>query len=185
MEYTTIDLLIFLLAFAAFLFCQALFINGIFISSVGETKQLPDGSFKDSEMILYPLRKYLNQKSLVRVYYTGTRLQDLLYRISIIAPIPVSDMSIDMRDEILRRLDTEIKIDESNDFYIEIDEYRFSKYIRKPIISCIVCMASFWGLFTYWIPAFIFFHVDLYVVLLWIVNTICLSFVNYLVFKKL
>lgn len=196
-----LSLLIWLVAYTFFMFLQAIFINGIKISASGETIKSPSGRDIDSEMILYPVKKYLCQFKMFPEYYSGPQLEDLLKKIEAksfvslnavrgIYAVPANLDHIVDWDKITRQLvsvDPEIKVDASDPeavmFFKEMKAYRFSKYIRKPIIQCVICMASFWGFFTYWIPVYYAFGFSVETFILWIANTICLSFVNYLIFK--
>ena len=64
-------------AYIGFLFIQSFIINGIKLSANGETETLPDGSEKDSNMILYPLQKYLLQSKDRKIFYSGKEFDKL------------------------------------------------------------------------------------------------------------
>lgn len=176
--------LILLTAYILFLFVQAIFINGIRISAVGETEILPDGSKRHGEMIFYPLYRFMTQKTYKKVFYSGEEYSLLLTKI-----LDFSKDSFNDKESLIKSLkfiDSEIKLESFDDmqFYKEIEFYKFSKYIRKPIIQCIICMASFWGIFTYWPLIAYLYGINIFTLILWVINTICLSYVNYLVYKK-
>lgn len=180
----------FLLVFLAFQIVQALFINGVKIAATGETEILPDGTEKDSEMILYPIYKFLCKKYKTTVYYENSQLNSLLLKLETYlgANFNFADFPMETIEIQLQKVDPEIMITRNGEgylFYKYVEHYFYSKYIRKPIIQCIICMASFWGFFTYWVPAYFVFGITEFSILLWLINTICLSYSNYLIFKKL
>lgn len=190
-------LLILILLFITYLVPQAMIMNGIFLAASGNTELRPDGTYHNSEMILYPLAKYFNQKTMIKVYYPGGLLSDLLTDISNRFPtIPASsywrtedERLLWLKQKHLIENSFEIKIEVTQEnkilFYKEYSNYKFSKYIRKPLFGCIICMPSFWGIFTFLIPALFAFHFDLIVLALYIPNTFCLSFLNYKIMKPI
>jgi len=96
---------------------------------------------------------------------------------------------LDTLIEDIKKMDPEIIVAVNREggfalFCKEYTEYRFSKYLRKPIIQCIVCMASFWTIFTYWIPALYFFGPSLPLVYIGIINTFVVAYLNYVVFNS-
>lgn len=183
------DALLFMIAFILFQVIQAIFINGVKIAASGTTEKLPDGTEKDSEMILYPFYKWLCQSYTRKVYYSGSELQNIWSFLTITMG---NSFMIDFPAETVKiqlgKMDPFIQMEREGEayiFYKEITEYKYSKYLRKPIIQCIICMASFWGFFTYWFPVYFLLGINFFTVSVWIINTICLSYTNYLVFKKL
>lgn len=196
-------LLLLTATFLIYLFIQALMINGIYISAKGTTDILPDGTTADSEMILYPLYKYLNQSIQQKVAFTLTVIKQRTNVFPIIAggtihwiddgplftliPIPGQTLNLaalnSWADAYLKG---HIDYDEVNKtimVYQDITVYKFSKYIRKPIITCIICMASFWSIFTFLIPVILIFGWSLKIIPIWIGNMLCLSYLNYVIFK--
>lgn len=175
-------------AYLLFLFLQGLFVNGIKASSNGDTEISPSGRVIDGEMILYPLYKFIMQHTIRRDYY-GDDLWEKIYKntdfINCQCPLTYDDL-IRLSKLVPAMFDNDIKSEiKGGDilFFKEYKEYKFSKYIRKPIIQCIICMPSFWGLFTYWPVISYLYGVNIFTVTLWVVNTVCLSYVCYLLYK--
>ena len=69
-------------------------------------------------------------------------------------------------------------------FYREYKRYRFSKFIRKPLVECLKCMASFWGTLIWWGAVLHFIGYDPIQVPLWILYCFALSYVNTYLFYK-
>ena len=200
-----IDLVFYaILAALGYVLLQSLFILGVWTAAAGDTEIMPDGKEKDSEMILYPLKKFLMQSETKSVYFSGDQFTNLLSRIQIALP----DVNFDVRDEtilldgerdnntsflnslnsILSQIDSQIKIRISNNaisFYKVCQEPRFSKYLRKPLIQCPMCMASFWSIFSYWIPVLCLFGFSFWYLYLGVINICCVSYCNFLLKKKL
>lgn len=189
--------------FLIYLPIQSLLINGIYISAAGRTDQLPDGSSADSEMILYPLYKFLNQSVQKRVSFTLSVIKQRIPffpnitggtinwsgdgPLFALTPIPGQTLNL---DELNKWADAYLsgKV-EYDDFtrtvmiYQDVTFYKFSKYLRKPIITCIICMASFWSIFTFLIPVILYFGFSLKIIPIWVGNVFCLSYLNYVIFK--
>jgi hypothetical protein len=201
MEY----LLIYILSFLAYLPVQSLFINGVYISSKDSDTVLPDGTVKKGEMILFPLYRYLNQTYTKRILFTYSQIGKQTTKLptdfgGVIQweqtafsggfPIYSTLSNIDfkvIRDWAEAELNAKIfynHLEKSLEIYKDVTFYKFSKYLRKPIISCVVCMASFWSIFTFLIPALLLFWNPLLIVIIWIGNVFCLSYLNYFIYKK-
>lgn len=84
MEITII--LQWLAAWSLLLLAQSIFINGVYQSATGETKKRVDGSDEDSEMILYPLKKFFEKTKVVYYKYKGQQFQKLIEEIRLITP---------------------------------------------------------------------------------------------------
>ncbi len=196
-----------LIEFILYVIIQSWCINGIKASSSGTTTKNPDGTDRDGEMILYPFFKYLTQKKIVKLFYKSRAFHEVIKSIEAI----YGDLGLDYRiatgavsydptskvallrwkkvEESLRlQFDPDIRIEYfplsgKLFFYKENQEYRFSKWIRKPIIQCVVCMASFWGIFLFWIPAFCIYGLDPVIVPIGIGNTFCVAYLNKLIYK--
>ena len=70
-------------------------------------------------------------------------------------------------------------------FYKEFPQYRFSKYLRMPIIQCIKCMSSFWSTVLTFLPVMLyFFGFQWWILPLWIVNVFALTYVNKLLYRS-
>lgn len=199
-----LQLFLLTLTFLLYAIVQALIINGIFISASGSDITLPDGTVLGSEMILYPVYKFLNKSYDKAVGYTLTEINN---RIKV--PLPgITGGTIDWRgDGPLfavapnpgQNIDpTSLKVwaaaylhgaldyDEANQtimFYQNVTFYRFSKWLRKPILTCIICMASFWSIFTFLIPVILIFGWHWQIIPIWVANMFCLSYLNYVIFK--
>ena len=200
------ELLITVLLFLVYLLAQAFFINGIYISSKGSEGNLPDGTLEKSEMILYPFYRFLNQHSVKRV---GFKFPELSKRVNEKFPLiegglirwddsqPTGWYSIietglvplDLKalyHWAQTVLDAKIFYEATNKrffIYQEVNVYKYSKYLRKPIITCVICMASFWSIFTFFIPGIIIFGLSFKILIIWIANVFCLSYLNFLIFK--
>lgn len=190
-------------AYIGFLFIQSFIINGIKASADGETKILPDGSEQDSNMILYPFQKYLLQFTWRKIFYSGAefnKLWDMLKHkyINIIpASVKIDNFKISFTGEedieIMKKLcyvierDHEVKCqyDGKNfTFYKEYRDYKFSKYIRMPIIQCIKCMSSFWSVFLTFFPVMIyFFGFQWWLLPMGLLNIFALTYINKLIYK--
>jgi hypothetical protein len=197
--------LIFYGVFAAlgYVLLQSLFILGVRIAAMGATEKLPNGEDKDSEMILFPLFKYLSQVKKTRIYYTGEQWDQLLTRIRVLLPgmdIESAGDSIRLErndpqrvpvlkelNNILPKIDGQIQVEvgENEVKFFKIDEvYRFNKYLRKPVIQCPICMASYWSTISYWIPVIYFFGFSFWVLYLGILNICAVACVNWIIFSS-
>jgi hypothetical protein len=189
-----------------FLLAQALFINGVEMASSGKTEILPDGSHKDSEMILYPIAKEVNKTKERNVLYTNERLYALMNNISnVYAAIDCKPDKIGIdhiyfaspdKRAIFRQLISKIEkdfnlsvsnVEGEGDFYFSIIEktHVYSKYLRMPTFGCIKCMPSFWGSLTYWPFISIAFPSIEYKLLLWVCDIVILVPICYFIHKKL
>ena len=194
-----INLLLHVVLFIVYLFPQAMFINGAYLAAAGRSEIGPDGRVKDlSEMIFYPIRKYLEQHTKKAIYFSGEQLRLLLEEIfntypalSLSGVVELSQDDMIMWGKLKKNIENqfdlkiEFRYEKEIVFYREYTEYRFSKWLRKPTFGCIICMASFWGVFTFLIPAGFIFKFNAIVLLLYIPNTFCLSFLNYKLNKPL
>lgn len=189
--------------FILYLPIQSLIINGIYISAAGKSETLPDGTVADSEMILYPLYKFLNQQYQKRIYFTleqikarsanlpgisgGTINWDTGAYTFKVLPSFVNSINVDsIRAWAEAYLSGKIDYDPDSDtiaFYQDETFYKFSKYLRKPIITCIICMASFWCILLFLIPVVCLFGFQIKILPIWIANTFCVSYLNYVIFK--
>lgn len=197
------DLLYSIILFVVYLFPQAMFINGIYLASRGSSEIRPDGKeHLLSEMILYPLAKYLEQHTMSKIFYTDDRLSQFIEQVMDTFPVTstfeITEFSVEQRRQwasmkaaIEKTFDVKMSffsnLNDTYDlqFYREYTIYRFSKYIRKPLFGCIICMSSFWGLLTFLLPALAFFHLDPIVLALYVFNTPCLAYLAYKINKPL
>lgn len=192
------------LAALGYVLLQSLFIMGVWVAAAGDTEIMPDGKEKDSEMILYPLKKFLMQSKVRTLYFSGNQFNGLMDRIQTVLPevnfsIENESILLDEKSDsnasfftslnnALSQIDTQIKIRIDNNtisFYKIYQELRFSKYLRKPIIQCPMCMASFWSIFSYWIPVMYLFGFGFWYLYLGVINICCVSYCNFLLRKKL
>ena len=203
MEILEFKLICLMFAYIAFVYAQSMFINGVHISGSGGTRVLPDGTEKDSEMILYPLHKWLSRKySLQKFYSYGPQAFCLTTKVNAWAKSEI--ITYEGTDQFKLSANTTLeeiqKILNNTGFketfviaahnkpgyvliYESVEQYIVSKWIRKPLIQCIICMASFWGFFTYWIPVYLIFGITIPTVILWVANTFILAFLNYKIYK--
>lgn len=182
---------------------QSLFILGVRIAAKGGTEKLPDGTDKDSEMILYPLFKYLTRVKRRKIYYSGDEFDKLVQKLQSLMPgadLIARDNSIKVtkgeaeRATVLKALngalvtiDKSIQIDHSAEtirFYKIDEEYVVNKYFRKPVIQCPICMASYWSTFSYWIPVIYFYGFDFWVLYLGVLNICAVSSTNWLLWMR-
>lgn len=182
---------------------QSLFILGVRIAAMGTTEKLPNGKEKDSEMILYPLFKYLTQVKKTRIYYSGEEFDNLIRKIQVLLPgadIVPEDTAIKLvKDDprripvlkelnsIIPKIDDQIQIDVTGNavrFFKTDEVYRFNKYIRKPVIQCPICMASYWSVFSYWVPVIYFYEFNFWVLYAGVVNICAVACLNWLLFTR-
>lgn len=199
-----VNILCYILIWLLYLVSQSLFINGIFISSYGKTEKYPDGTDKDSEMIFYPIYKYINRTYKKRYYFSRSMLDVSAFPkidgLVVIWDDFVTDGAIIRGFRVVGNGSTyaaekwikeyyggKMKHDQVNHriaFYTEEDEYVFSKYFRKPTFGCIVCMSSFWSIFTFALPVAYFYPWTWGTTFLWFADIISLAYVNFLIFKR-
>jgi hypothetical protein len=167
------NILIFLFEIVLLAVAAAAFINGIFITTRGETIIGPDGEKRDVDaMIFYPLYKLICKRN-VRdevVYYTDKRLEILLGRIHKAFPA-LSDKNYRIDTDSIYFDDLDIGLAwqhpmlmqwyDHNDIHVQFFEHKimfsahYPRYIlpaiiRKPLVQCVKCMASFWGSLVWW-----------------------------------
>ena len=189
-------------AMVGYVLLQSLFILGVRIAADGGTEKLPNGKDKDSEMLLYPLFKFLTRTKQVPVYYIGLQLEILLKQLKRVRPD--FDFSVDgeiirlnnqgdaatpgMLENTLYQLDPKILIDQKEDgsfrLYKTDEVFVVNKYLRKPIIQCPICMSSFWSIFSYWIPMIYLFGTPLWLFYLGFANICMLASLNWLLWMK-
>lgn len=200
MEVLTI--LEWLLAWGMLLFAQSVFINGIYQSSTGETKKRVDGSDEDSEMILYPLKKFFEKMESVAIQYKSGALLALAKRIrgkysleelyifnwedySVTGDGMTEEKIKQYEDSIKENLEVDIKyLPHGIQFFKVYDEYKYSKWIRKPIIQCIKCMSSFWGALTFWPIVLFIFGFHLLEIPIFFADVFSLTYLNWILYKK-
>lgn len=203
-----ITILIWMLVFLAFIFLQSLMINGIKAAMDGETEVMPNGKHKDSEMILYPFYKWLTQMADIpkkRIYYEGDQFRNLLEKLYVVykdimpGMFPKENVSsyinlqtdeeVTQMEGVARIIKKEMDISTDIDgrhirFYKEYDNYKFSKWVRKPFGQCIKCMASVYTLIPFWFLGIVIFGLQWWLFPLYVVNVCCVSYVDYLIYKK-
>lgn len=197
------ELFLLLLSFLIYLPIQSLAINGIFISAAGTTETLPDGTLAHSEMIFYRIYRYLNQSMLKKVGFTLDEIKKRTNVFPIIAgatinwhdggplfgltPTPNQTLNLGALNawaEAYLKGFVEYDADSQTIMiYQNIEVYRFSKYLRKPLLTCIICMASFWSIFTFLLPVIMIFGPHWIIFFIWVGNVFCLSYLNYVIFK--
>jgi len=196
-----------LIEFILYVIIQAWCINGIKASASGTTIKNPDGSDRDGEMILYPFFKYLTQRTIVKLFYKSRGFHEVIKTIDSLfgdlgLDYNITDGSVvfdrtskaaklkwkKVEEELRQQFDQDLRI-EYDDwrgklyFYKEAQKYKFSKWIRKPIIECVVCMSSFWGIFLFWIPVVCMYGFNPLIIPIGIVNTFCVAYLNKLIYR--
>jgi hypothetical protein len=203
-----VEILIGVGAWLFFLLAQSFFLNGIKIAASGETEIKPDGTEKDSPMVLYPIAKFFDQHVEYPVYYTGVEFDKLMkiiqQRFPDQWPIKYQYLRRDTRS--LIQIDMEMSkvfeaiikqqaatsgfkweyVEEEGAyaFYKEYKKYRFSKWVRMPILGCIRCMPSYWSPITYWVPVLIVFGFQWWQVPLWVASIPSVTFLNTYISSK-
>lgn len=204
MEQTLLLSIYFFTAWLLYLVVQAVFINGIKLSAAGSTEIRPDGTDQDSDMLLYPVAKFLLQNTSCKIFYSGEALKGLYDHLVVNMPVLAgadvagtnlfytSDAQRQQFDTALPSLNRFLPegclVDNHSfnglSFYKTYDVYRFPAFVRKPVIQCVVCMGSFYGLFTFLIPLLVYTHYNLIVFPAYVINTVLLACVNKIIFKK-
>jgi hypothetical protein len=186
-----------------YILLQSLFILGVRVSAIGGTEKMPDGKERDSEMILYPILKFLHQATRNEVYYSGDQFRQLVKKIRLLLPgvdvnATADSLAADTRSAegiaLLRQLNTvlpgidgQIEMDVAGHeirFYKVYEEYRFNKYLRKPVLGCHICMASYWSMLTYWVPVIYFYGFSFWVLYLGVMNICAVAAANWLIAHK-
>lgn len=183
-------------AWVLFIFSQSMILNGIKIAASGTTETMPNGKEKDSQMILYPIAKWLDRHYMKRVYYQGEELDKLILTFKKEHPQIMPTNYLHRDAGILFNNDTDVYIMQGlvnkkemmgikyelhgrrMVFYKEYKEYRLSKWWRLPTLGCIRCMSSYWSLVTFWLPLLIVFGFHWWMLLVWLANVPSVTFVN-------
>lgn len=201
----------FIIFFLLVLTVQGFFISGISMASEGETKILPDGSEEDSEMIFYPLKKWIMKKKKEAVFYKGIPLAALLVKIkgkfgdikfaeteneivffpnremfdfvTRLKPLIEKEFDVFMADAVVATDSRK----SGYAFFVFKETHVHSKWLRNPTFGCIKCMPSIWGTLTFWpIQEMIFGpylpHPWIWL-FIWIVDIVCLVPVCYIINK--
>ncbi|GEQ86028.1 hypothetical protein ULMS_15360 [Patiriisocius marinistellae] len=192
-----------ILAALGYILIQSLFMVGVWISAKGETEKMPNGKDYDSEMILFPFKKWVMKSRKEKVIFEGLFFNEFIEKLRV--QIPEFDFSIsyneilitkkdsnyvafvNLLNERIKRIDSKIVVTLSNtgiQFHKDYTFFKVNKYLRKPIIQCPICMSSVWSIFTYWIPVIYWFGFSWPLVYLGIANTCILACVNWLVFSS-
>lgn len=179
-----------LTAWLLYLVVQSLFIHGIKLALYGKTEILPDESTADHGMILYPFYKFMTQSIKRKVFFQGQQLVKISNEIRSAFPsIAMYSFEhgsfLSQASNIEKQFNLKVSTDNSiTQFYREINFYKFPEWIRKPTVECVVCMASFWGMFTCFFPALALYGFNLPVIVFFVCNTVLLATVNAM-FNKL
>lgn len=193
-----------LIAWGLLVFAQSIFINGVYQSATGETKKRVDGSDEDSEMILYWLKKKMERLKEVDIFYRGDFLDKIYYEILFIVKInnpyglnkdktkiigftPYDLLTIVENGDILK----EKKIyfftnfsEYSLEVYTKHEVYYYPVWLRKPLIQCIKCMASFWGGLTFWPVVLYLFGFHFLEIPIFFADMFSLVYINWIFYKK-
>lgn len=192
-------ILLWLLVWLVYLLVQAIFINGVYIAAYGKTRKRADGTDDDTEMILYPIYKFLHKKHKERVFFirkmldisTMPRIDGLLIRwddhnkfgFRMIGTADVKPLETWIKDFYQGKMVFD-PVNKRVAFYVEEDVYDFPSCLRKPTFGCIVCMASFWSILTFVCPVNYFFDWTWHITLLWFADIISVAYVNFYIFKS-
>jgi hypothetical protein len=201
MEITII--LQWLAAWGLLLLAQSIFINGVYQSATGETKKRVDGSDEDSEMILYPLKKFFNKLTNKYIVYKGLEFEKLIYAIVADGNMAyllkmrfTSDAFFPVADGDEKWLNIAIPIIEAKhsvmirsalgkyQFIKEYEDYKYTKWLRKPIIQCIKCMSSFWGALTFWPVVLFLFGFNWLEIPVFFADMFSLTYLNWVLYLK-
>lgn len=197
-----------MLIFGGLLVIAAIFINGIFITTRGETVIAPDGSKRDQNaMIFYAVYKFLMKEATPEyVEYRGDQLQQLYRRLTRAQPslmavgrpkpsVEVSSLLFETEADMLlwepyvrdylegkeikaKFFPTQIM------FYQHYTRYVFPAIVRKPTLGCIRCMPSFWGTIFFWPVMLKLLGFTWWLVPGWILFCFSLSYLCTLLYKK-
>lgn len=182
---------------------QSLFILGVRVAAKGAVEKLPNGKDKDSEMILFPIFKYLTRVERHKIYYSGEQFDQLVRKIRVLMPeaklptadagivLPLSDTTripvLKELNNVLPKIDGKIQVEvtDTGIRFFKIDEvFKVNKYLRKPVIQCPICMASYWSVFSYWIPIIYFYGFSFWVLYAGVINICAVSCVNWLLWMR-
>lgn len=206
------EIILWLIAYGLLLIFSAVAINGLHITTRGQTETLPDGSTgKINDMIFYPLLQLVSkERRKCRIYYLGEQLEKLSRTMLKKMPLPPPDTiepaylrynngrgqdavrlwqntSIEYLEEQEIKLEAEYDLDGQYGrvmFYKEYPVYYLPKYIRKPVLECIKCMASVWGTLCYWSVMISLFGFHPYQFAIWIPFCFSLSWLNTFFYHK-
>ncbi|QJB32260.1 transposase [Chitinophaga oryzae] len=192
-----------IMAAIGYIFLQSLFILGVRIAAKGAVEKLPNGKDKDSEMILFPIFKYLTRTERIKIYYSGEQFDQLARRLGVLMPeyrlnmednsilLPPDDASrvpvLKELNNMLPKIDGKIQVEVTDNSirFFKIDEvFKVNKYLRKPVIQCPICMASYWSVFSYWIPVIYFYGFNFWVVYAGVVNICAVACMNWLLWMR-
>jgi hypothetical protein len=189
-----------ILTWIVFLLAQGFVICGIFLSAQGTSETLPDGKQKHSEMILYPLYRYLTRYQIRKIFYKGDELQKLAKKLPDWFPrahtvsksrfsyetetMPLVAQAVERLEKFMPDVKAEL-FETVVCFYKEYKQYRFSKWVRKPLIECVKCMASFWGTLLFWPSSLWAYGFHSWELGVWALNCFSLVFVNAYLHNKL
>lgn len=199
MEITII--LQWLAAWGLLLLAQSVFINGVYQSATGETKKRVDGSDEDSEMILYPLKKFFEKQKEVLIKFehpylkaaqleVWSKYKDIiewkeellfLHFKGYLNSLEKKRFQKNLKDS----LGIQYKEDDVKLILYKIDtQYVYSKWLRKPIIQCVKCMASFWGALTFWPIVLFLFGFNYLEIPVFFADMFSLTYISWILYKK-
>lgn len=161
----------FIYFFIITLIIGALFIVGLYETSLGDTKKYLNGEYRYNGMIFYKLRLFLERKKEEKLYLKGWELNKFLQRIKIdFSQIPdVVNNFIDVGtgtisyydipkeeynnihkilDLICKKYKTEVDIFEKDKYFRIYQIYEkpiIPTWITKPLFLCYKCYASIYG----------------------------------------
>lgn len=206
------EIILWLIAYGLLLIFSAIAINGLHITTRGETEILPDGSTgKINDMIFFKLLQLVSkERRKRRIYYQEEPLAKLcrttLKKMPLQPPDSIEPSYLRYNNgrgydavklwkstaiEYLEEQDIKLDADYDEDgqygrvmFYKEFPVYYLPKYIRKPLLECIKCMSSVWGSVIYWPVMISLFGFHAYLFFLWIPFCFSLSWLNTFFYHK-
>jgi hypothetical protein len=162
--------------FFGLLLIASLFINGLYKISRHHIVIMPDGSKRVEGDLFKGLSAFIEQTKGVKPWqYQGDQLEEK-FRILKAADrknlkhkldIAPEKMSLVLKDGQLLNSEERRFIEdicqvrvfinaEAVFLFLDMPKYLLPKWIRNPLISCVVCMASFWGSLFWW--GFVYFQ---------------------------
>lgn len=190
------------------LLINSLMILGLNLITQGRTELLPDGSTVNKGKIAYPIRKYFEQSSSEKMFYSGVMLNGLIAKFKSYYPhikyeaigkgrlIAREDQKINFevnQKAIEEYLGCKMAITQdghldtySIKFYKIIAANKFPDWIRDVIYNCPPCMSTIYGTLFYWTNMLYIFSFEFSprLVIVWLGYWLALAYTNYKLEKK-
>lgn len=203
-----LTILIWLVVFLLAVLLQAIVINGVWGAAKGESELLPNGKWKHSDMILYPIKRFLTRQKLEPINYRGDELKKLVNLIETQFGIVFPD-AIEIRYNHINTEAVDIELvkklcEKACDRFVglnwvlhDIDgkvygvsffrNYKFyilSKWLRKPVIECVKCMPSYYSIVLFLPAAVYLLGWHWYLIPLYFINVFAVSYTANLIHKS-